>query len=47
MDTDLFDELENFGKPQQKKEDPKAGQPVYAKQSAMDRLLREASEYDR
>ena len=44
MDTDLFDELENFGKPTPKKPDPT---PVVAKQSAMDRLLKEASEFDR
>jgi len=44
MDTDLFAELENFGKPTQKKPETK---PVVAKQSAMDRLLKEASEFDR
>ena len=44
MDTDLFDELENFGKPPKKQEQT----PVVAKQSnAMDRLLKEASEFDR
>ena len=45
MDTDLFAELENFGKPTQKK--PETKKPVVAKQSAMDRLLKEASEFDR
>lgn len=39
METDLFDELEKFGKPNQT--------PQTTRQSAMDRLLREASEFDR
>ena len=45
MDTDLFDELENFGKPTPKK--PTIKPAVVAKASAMDKLLKEASEYDR
>lgn len=45
METDLFDELENFGKPTPKK--PTIRAPVVAKESAMDKLLKEASEYDR
>jgi len=45
METDLFDELENFGKPTPKK--PTIKPAVVAKASAMDKLLKEASEYDR
>ena len=51
MDTSLFDELENFGKEQGKKEGGQKKQNVQVSQSsqpsAMDRLLRDASEYDK
>ena len=52
MDTSLFDELENFGKEQGKKEEGEKKQNVQVSQSnqqpsAMDKLLRDASEYDK